>query len=167
MDRLWAPWRMRYILEEDQPQGCIFCLAKDGAGADGLVLGVGDLSLVMMNKYPYNNGHVLVAPVRHVGELSDLSKEEQGDLLATVDFTIQAIRKEMKPDGLNVGLNLGRSAGAGIEDHLHFHIVPRWHGDVNFMTVFGEVRVIPEHIKATYQKLKPHFSGLNRSKGEP
>ncbi len=160
MENLWAPWRMTYILEEDKPDGCIFCLASDGKGADDLVLGVGEHTLVMMNKYPYNNGHLLVAPRRHLPDMDQLSGEEMADLLATVRLSVDALRQVMNPEGFNVGLNLGRVAGAGIEQHMHFHVVPRWGGDTNFMTVFGEVRVIPEHIRATYEKLRPFFADL-------
>ena len=160
MENLWAPWRMTYILEEDKPEGCIFCLASDGKGADDLVLGVGQHTLVMMNKFPYNNGHLLVAPRRHLPDMAQLSDEEMLDLLSTVRLSISALKKVMNPEGFNVGLNVGRVAGAGIEQHMHFHVVPRWGGDTNFMTVFGEVRVIPEHIRATCDKLRPHFSGL-------
>ncbi|MEW5914362.1 MAG: HIT domain-containing protein [Thermodesulfobacteriota bacterium] len=160
METLWAPWRMTYILDEDKPNGCIFCLAGDGKGADDLVLGVGTHALVMMNKYPYNNGHLLVAPRRHLPSLDGLSQEEMCDLLDLVRCSVNALKQVMKPAGFNVGLNLGRSAGAGIEEHLHFHVVPRWDGDTNFMTVFGEVRVIPEHIRATCDKLRPFFADL-------
>jgi ATP adenylyltransferase len=151
---------MTYILDEDKAAGCIFCLAGDGKGADDLVLGVGIHALVMMNKYPYNNGHLLVAPRRHLPSLNDLGQDEMCDLLDLVRRSINAIKQVMNPAGFNVGLNLGRAAGAGIEEHLHFHVVPRWDGDTNFMTVFGEVRVIPEHIKATRDKLRPFFADL-------
>ncbi len=160
MDRLWAPWRMTYILDEDKPGGCIFCLAKDGKGADDLVLGVGRYCTVMMNKYPYNNGHLLVAPRKHVGRLQELDHQEMAALLDAVRHATDVLDQVMEPDGYNVGLNLGRVAGAGIEDHLHFHVVPRWNGDHNFMTVLGEVRVIPEHIRTTYEKLRPYFANL-------
>ncbi len=160
MENLWAPWRMTYILDEDKPGGCIFCLAADGKGADNLVLGVGRLTLVMMNKYPYNNGHLLVAPRRHLPSLEELTSEELADLLASVRLSVKALKQVMNPEGFNVGLNLGRVAGAGIEEHLHFHVVPRWGGDTNFMTVLGEVRVIPEHIRATCDKLRPYFTEL-------
>ncbi len=160
MDNLWAPWRMTYILGEDKPEGCIFCLATDGKGADDLVLGVGSLSLVMMNKYPYNNGHLLVAPKRHLPDLEGLEADELLDLLATVRLGTKVLKEVMGPEGFNVGLNLGRVAGAGIEEHMHFHIVPRWSGDTNFMTVLSDIRSIPEHIQATYQKLKPYFADL-------
>ena len=160
MEVLWAPWRMTYILDQDKPPGCIFCLATDGKGADDLVLGVSRSCVVMMNKYPYNNGHLLVSPCRHLPDLSGLEREEMAELLYTVDRAIAVLKEVMNPDGFNVGLNLGRVAGAGIEEHLHFHVVPRWSGDTNFMTVLGEVRSIPEHIRATHAKLKPHFAWM-------
>jgi ATP adenylyltransferase len=116
--------------------------------------------MVMMNKYPYINGHLLVAPKRHISSLDEMTQEETANLLETVRDAIGILKRVMKPDGFNVGLNLGIVAGAGVEQHLHFHIVPRWHGDTNAMTVFAEVRVIPEHLEATYQNLKPHFERL-------
>lgn len=160
MQTLWAPWRMSYILGDEKPEGCIFCQACDGRGYDGLVLGVGETCLAMMNKYPYNNGHVLIAPKRHVADLGGLDAREQADLLHNVTIATAALRQLMNPDGFNVGLNLGRAAGAGIEEHLHFHVVPRWNGDTNFMTVLGEVRSVPEHIRASHEKLQPFFARM-------
>jgi ATP adenylyltransferase len=128
---------------------------------DGLTLFKGEVTLVTMNKFPYINGHLLVAPSRHIAALDQLDKSEMGDLLATVEQSVGILKTVMKPDGFNVGLNLGKVAGAGVEEHLHFHIVPRWFGDTNALTVFGEVRVIPEHIKATYNNLKPHFNKID------
>ena len=158
MKVLWAPWRMRYILSDQKAEGCIFCLGEnrqnDGAR---LILHVGTLTMVVMNMFPYNNGHLLVAPNRHVSGLEHLSEEEMLDLLKMVGRSIDILKTVMNPEGFNVGLNLGRVAGAGVEEHMHFHIVPRWGGDTNFMTVHGDVRVIPEHIRETYKKLKPHF----------
>lgn len=159
MKTLWAPWRMEYILSEKETE-CIFCVGLSDEAE--LTLYKGDLSMVMMNKYPYINGHLLVAPVRHVASLDELNAQEMGDILKTVKDSIGVLKKVMNPDGFNVGLNLGVVAGAGVEQHLHFHIVPRWHGDTNAMTVFAEVRVIPEHLKATYQNLKPHFQALEQ-----
>ncbi|MBW1978869.1 MAG: HIT domain-containing protein, partial [Deltaproteobacteria bacterium] len=121
---------------------------------------VGSLTVAMMNRFPYNNGHLLVAPLRHVAQMEDLSDEETLDLLRIVRESIGILRKVMQPEGFNVGMNLGRIAGAGMEEHMHFHIVPRWSGDTNFMTVLGEVRVIPEHIKETHRKLKPFFEKI-------
>ena len=157
MKTMWAPWRMEYILSE-KAESCVFC---DGfTKNDDLTLLKGDDTMVMMNKYPYINGHLLVAPVRHISCLDQLNKAEMGDLLGSVDRSIRILKEVMKPDGFNVGLNLGKVAGAGVEEHLHFHIVPRWFGDTNALTVFADVRVIPEHIKATYNNLKPYFNKL-------
>jgi ATP adenylyltransferase len=151
---------MTYILGDEKPAGCIFCLAQDGKGSDDLVLGVGEKSLVMMNKYPYNNCHLLVAPRRHVSRLEALEPAELNDLIQLVTKATVAMGQLMNPEGFNVGLNLGRAAGAGIEEHLHFHVVPRWNGDTNFMTVLGEVRSIPEHIEASRDKLRPFFQDM-------
>ena len=157
MKTMWAPWRMEYILS-DKEDGCIFCkaLGED----DDLTLYRGKTTMVVMNKFPYINGHLLVAPRRHLASLDGLDRDEMGDLLLTVERSRQTLSETMKPDGFNVGLNLGKVAGAGVEEHLHFHIVPRWFGDTNALTVFADVRVIPEHLHATYGKLKPLFEEL-------
>jgi len=157
MKTMWAPWRIEYILDK-KDEGCVFCnaLSKN----DDLTLFKGKLSMVVMNKFPYINGHLLVAPVKHISNLNDLKKNEKADLLELVDKSIGILKLVMKPDGFNVGLNLGKVAGAGIEEHLHFHIVPRWFGDTNALSVFADLRVIPEHLKATYNNLKPHFEKL-------
>jgi len=157
---MWAPWRIEYILGEKE-EGCVFCkgLAPDAE----LTLYSGRLSMVMMNKFPYINGHLLVSPRRHVAGLDELEADEMGDLIATVEKAVSTLKRAMHPDGFNIGLNLGKVAGAGVAEHLHFHIVPRWFGDTNALTVFAEVRVIPEHLKATFEKLKPHFEKLDAS----
>ena len=161
MKNLWAPWRMEYILSDQKGGNCIFCPGSDrGQDDERLILHVGTLSTVMMNRFPYNNGHLLVAPIQHVSGLDQLSDEESLDLLSTVRRSIDILKSILKPEGFNVGLNLGNVAGAGMEDHMHFHIVPRWNGDTNYMTVLGEVRVIPEHIKQTYGKLRTEFDKL-------
>lgn len=158
MKTMWAPWRMDYILGEKE-DGCVFCLAKD-VNTD-LTLFVGEHTMVVMNKFPYTNAHLLVSPVRHVSGLDELTMEEMGILTKTVQQSIEILKAEMNPDGFNVGLNLGKVAGAGVEEHLHYHIVPRWFGDVNALTVFADVRVIPQHIKSTYDSLKPYFDKLD------
>jgi ATP adenylyltransferase len=158
MKVLWAPWRMGYILAENKADGCIFCPGADrSADQERLILRVGPRTMVVMNRFPYNNGHLLVAPVKHVSGLERLNQDETLELLLMVRKSIEILKQVMKPDGFNVGLNLGHVAGAGMENHMHFHIVPRWKGDTNFMTVIEDVRVIPEHIKATYEKLVPLF----------
>lgn len=159
MKVLWAPWRMEYILSDKEEGECIFCPGRDRSqDEERLILHVGSLTMVVMNRYPYNNGHLLVAPCRHVAGLEELSPEETQGLMANVRRSIRALKAVMAPEGFNVGLNLGQVAGAGMEDHLHFHIVPRWNGDTNLMTVVGDVRVIPEHIRDSYEKLRVHFT---------
>jgi len=157
MKTVWAPWRIEYILS-DKEESCIFCdaLSKN----DDLTLFKGEITMAMMNKYPYINGHILVAPVRHLSALDQLNSEETQSLLITVEKSVGIIKKAMNPDGFNVGLNLGKVAGAGVEEHLHFHIVPRWFGDTNALTVFADVRVIPEHLQTTYNNLKVYFDRL-------
>jgi ATP adenylyltransferase len=155
---LWAPWRMGYILSNQKDQNCIFCPGENrDLDEERLILHVGKRTMVMMNRFPYNNGHLLVAPVRHVSGLDQLDEEGTLDILLTVRRSIDILKGAMGPEGFNVGLNLGHVAGAGVEEHMHFHIVPRWTGDTNYMTVLDDVRVIPEHIQETYRKLRPAF----------
>ncbi|HEY5976021.1 MAG TPA: HIT domain-containing protein [Geobacteraceae bacterium] len=157
MDRLWAPWRMEYLLDE-KPSGCIFCLPATSEQDRGrLVLHRTASSLVMLNRYPYTNGHLLIAPHRHTAEMSDLSDTEMLDLFATVRTCRDVLQLTAKPEGYNIGMNLGRAAGAGVEDHLHLHIVPRWCGDTNYMSVIPDVRVMPENLFTTYDRLLPAF----------
>jgi ATP adenylyltransferase len=157
MKTMWAPWRIEYILADKQ-DGCVFCKAL--SVQDDLTLFKGRQTMVVMNKYPYINGHLLVAPVRHVSALHELGQDEMGQLLSTVERSIGVLKKVMRPEGFNVGLNLGKVAGAGIEEHLHFHIVPRWSGDTNALAVFADVRVIPQHLQETFNNLKPHFETI-------
>ena len=159
MDRIWSPWRMRYIESaKDGVDGCIFCdLPERGDDATVHILARAPLSFVMLNTYPYNPGHVMVAPIRHTGDLEALSAEELADVQRLIQVSVAALREEMDPHGYNVGMNLGRVAGAGIPDHLHWHVVPRWNGDTNFMPVIGETRVLPELLDETYRKLVHRF----------
>jgi len=160
MEILWAPWRMEYVSSDTEGE-CIFCPGEDRSHDEQrLILYIGNLSIILMNKFPYINGHLLVAPLRHISALNALSAEEKLDLITHVEKSIGVLKAVFNPEGFNVGLNLGKAAGAGVEDHIHFHIVPRWGGDTNYMTVFGEVRVIPEHIQKTYQKLLPFFESF-------
>jgi len=158
MEILWAPWRMEYVTSGNNKGECVFCPGEDRSQDEQrLILYIGNLSIILMNRFPYINGHLLIAPLRHVSTLDALSSEEKLDLITQIERSIGVLKKALRPEGFNVGLNLGKAAGAGVEDHIHFHIVPRWIGDTNYMTVFGEVRVIPEHIRKTYQKLLPFF----------
>lgn len=158
MERLWAPWRLAFIESGDKPEGCIFCVyPTEGRDRERLILGRSEHSFVILNKYPYNNGHLMVIPKEHVSDLSQLSEERFDDLQRLLRTSAAVIREVYGPDAMNVGMNLGRAAGAGIADHLHWHIVPRWAGDVNFMPVLAETRVIPEHLDQAWQKLRPAF----------
>lgn len=155
MELLWAPWRMGYILGE-KPQGCIFCdKPKDEKDRENLLLARAKHCAVMLNAYPYNNGHLMVAPYRHIAALTDLTEDEISDIMKVAQQCVSVLQQELQPDGFNIGMNLGRAAGAGIDDHLHLHIVPRWNGDTNFMPVLVNTRVVPESLTATFDKLAP------------
>ena len=158
MKVVWAPWRMEYVGSDQEREGCIFCPGHDRAQDEKkLILYRGEWSIVLMNRFPYSNGHLLVAPLRHISSFDALSQDEKLDLLSMIERSLSALKEVMDPAGFNIGMNLGKVAGAGVEDHMHFHVVPRWSGDTNYMTVLGEVRIIPEHIRATYEKLLPFF----------
>lgn len=158
MKVMWAPWRMEYILSEKEGE-CIFCRLNDNEpSAENLMLLKTGTACVLMNRYPYNNGHIMVAPRRHTADFYDLPVGEYGELMEIFRFSLKALEKFMSPEGFNAGLNLGQSGGAGILDHLHWHIVPRWHGDTNYMPVIAGTRVIPESIYETYDKLLPLFA---------
>ncbi|SRR5581483_5021007 len=157
MNQLWAPWRMAYIAEE-KPAGCIFCEKPKGKDPRAeLVLAQSVHSMVMLNKYPYNNGHLLIAPKRHEKMFAALPDVEYRDLGELLKLSLDILARAFTPGGFNIGMNLGRTAGAGVEDHLHWHIVPRWDGDTNFMPVLAETRVIPEHLLNNYDRLSPMF----------
>lgn len=163
-DLLYAPWRLNYILSEKE-NTCIFCLAQDQKSDEKhLIVYRSTLCFVIMNMYPYNNGHLMVVPQRHIKELSELRQEELGDLFSTVALSERVIKKVYRPEGLNVGINLGKAAGAGVESHLHVHILPRWLGDANFMTTVGATRVIPESFERAYTVLKEQFDNEAKEK---
>jgi ATP adenylyltransferase len=158
MEVLWAPWRLEYVTSDSEKGECIFCPGDDKSqDKKRLILFRDDRTIVLMNRFPYINGHLLIAPARHVAALDLLSSEEKLALITMVEKAVGVLKRVMNPGGFNLGMNLGKAAGAGVEDHIHFHVVPRWTGDTNYMTVFGEVRVIPEHIRSTYEKLSPFF----------
>lgn len=157
MKSLWAPWRMDFISSfhnGNKPQGCLFCSLKtQKKSSENLLLHSGKKAIVLLNKYPFTNGHLMVVPKRHEANFTKLTKSEHDEINQLISRSIKALEKLSHPQGFNVGLNLGRAAGAGIEEHLHYHIVPRWMGDSNFMPVIGGYRVIPEFIHQTYDKL--------------
>ena len=159
MEHLWAPWRMEYIGQEPKP-GCLFCRVIENPNDPdaNLVVWRPTGAVVMLNKFPYNAGHVMVAPVAHKSDLADLTDDESADLMAALRRTLNVLRATLEPEGFNVGSNIGRVAGAGIPDHVHLHVVPRWNGDTNFMPVLGEVKVVNEHVERTAEKLKRAFA---------
>ena len=153
MERLWAPWRLEYIKSADEETGCVFCAAVAGDDEDRLVVFRGARAIVLLNKFPYSSGHFMVAPNRHVGEFGDLEDEEVLELHRLASSGMGALAQIYAPQGYNVGWNLGRVAGAGVVDHVHLHVVPRWAGDTNFMPVLADVKVLPEHLADTRRKL--------------
>jgi ATP adenylyltransferase len=163
VDHLWSPWRMEYIREasqeptQDDPGGCVFCELPLGDESSRM-LAASDLAYVVLNKFPYNPGHLLVVPFRHTGDLVELTADESAELQSLVQRGVTALREEADPHGFNIGMNLGRTAGAGIPGHLHWHVIPRWSGDTNFISVVGETRVLPELLAETARRLAPRFA---------
>jgi len=166
MKSLFAPWRLPY-LKGPKPDRCIFCVGKSADDRRRFILHRGGSTFVIMNAYPYSNGHLMVAPYEHTSDLQALSPAALGELLVTTQLAIDALKAVYKPQGFNVGLNLGKAAGAGIEEHLHLHIVPRWNGDTNFMTTAAHVRVIPEGLHHAYDQLAPEFRARSGSASPP
>jgi ATP adenylyltransferase len=164
MEHLWSPWRLAYVTgEKKDPSGCIFCTALERADAEPLLVFRGRTCYVILNLYPYNNGHLMIVPNRHVGSLVETSAAEREELIGLTRLAEIALGEAYAPHGFNIGLNLGRPAGAGVLDHLHIHVVPRWNGDTNFMPVVGNVRVLPEELPVTAEKLRPIFQRLAAS----
>jgi len=158
MKVIWAPWRMAYIKHARKPARCIFCVkARERRDAVNLLLHRGRHGFVMMNLFPYNSGHLMVAPYAHVKSPESLPADAALDLIRLTNLSLRALRAAIRPEGFNVGMNLGRVSGAGLDAHVHLHIVPRWNGDTNFMPLFSETRVIPEHLRETYRKLRARF----------
>jgi ATP adenylyltransferase len=150
---LWAPWRLEYIKSADEDDGCVFCLAVEGDDEERLVVKRGVKAIVLLNKFPYSSGHFMVAPSRHLGEYGELAEDEVLELHALAAAGMRALAGLYAPQGYNLGWNLGRVAGAGIVDHVHLHVVPRWGGDTNFMPVLADVKVLPEHLADTRARL--------------
>jgi ATP adenylyltransferase len=163
VDRLWAPWRLSYVTAAPAaPTDCIFCDACSTVPDVELLLLRGLHAFVILNLYPYNNGHLMVVPNRHISALVQLTPEEQGEMMKMARWAEIGLAEAYQPHGINVGINLGKAAGAGIENHLHMHLVPRWSGDTNFMTAIGETRVLPENLVATSARLRPILQRLAR-----
>lgn len=162
MERLWTPWRMEYLVH-NKVEGCVFCQKlNESADRENLILYRSRLACVIMNLYPYNTGHLMIIPNDHAPNLEDLSEETCVELMYLIRESLKILREVLRPDGFNVGANIGKSAGAGIAQHVHMHVVPRWDGDTNFMPVFAETRVMPEMLSDTYDKLMVEFERLGR-----
>jgi len=158
MKRLWAPWRMSY-LEATKPEGCILCeKISQHRDRENHILHRGEKGLIMLNRYPYSNGHLMIVPYQHVPGLEDLSDEEGAAVMRLIKLGIRLLKDALNPEGFNVGANIGKVAGAGIDSHVHIHVVPRWGGDTNYMPVVAETRVIPEWLDQTYDKLEAALS---------
>jgi ATP adenylyltransferase len=166
MDRLWAPWRMEYILStQDDDQGCIFCeKPQEKTDEENLIVYRSEYSFVILNKYPYNNGHVMVVPYVHESNYLNLSGDILLDMQRQLQLSIKALNDTMHPHGINIGINLGRTAGAGIDEHLHYHLVPRWNGDTNFMPVLTGTKVVSESLSDSWEKLHTSFKKLTSGK---
>ena len=161
MERLWTPWRRAFIESASAAErdgACFLCtLPRLTNDRESLILHRAERAFVILNRYPYNSGHLMIAPYAHTGDLAKLDPTIAADLMHTTQRTVHGLEAEYRPDGFNVGMNLGRPAGAGVPDHLHIHVVPRWNGDTNFMPVVGETKVLPETLDQTYDRLLPHF----------
>ena len=157
MERIWAPWRIEYI-QMEKPEGCILCeKPQENKDAQNYILYRGEKNFIMLNGYPYNPGHLMVSPYRHIASPEELTEEERNEHYEMVIRCVRVLREAFNPGGFNIGVNVGRVAGAGIDDHCHTHIVPRWQGDTNCVPVLADVRVLPEALAETYQKLKGKF----------
>ena len=155
MDRLWTPWRYSYVTKAGSTPGCIFCeKAEPGSDEENLVVYRGEKNFVLLNLYPYNNGHIMVAPYEHVATLGDAAEETAVEMIRLTRRLEGILRTIYRPQGVNIGMNIGQCAGAGVAGHIHMHMLPRWLGDVSFMTTVGETRVVPEDLHTTWQKLR-------------
>jgi len=156
---LWAPWRMAYI-DGPRPDGCLLCdLPREVDDRRNLILHRGPRTYVVMNRYPYNNGHLMIVPYRHCADLNQLSPEDSLEIMQESQRTTRILHGRFGAEGFNVGINLGKAAGAGVADHVHMHVVPRWKGDTNFMPVLADTKVMPDYLESTYEKLVPFFRG--------
>ncbi len=161
MDHLYTPWRMSYLQgDSPSPEGCLFCLKPEEADTEAHIVHRGERCYVIINRFPYNNGHLMVVPYAHVAQLQDLDSATSAELISLMQLSLEVLQEAYEPEGFNVGANLGRAAGAGIDDHIHMHVVPRWAGDTNYMTTVGRTRVIPEWMDRVYERLRPLFRRL-------
>jgi ATP adenylyltransferase len=158
MEHLWSPWRYKYIASADSQDGCVFCRINQAhQDAENYVVHRARLNFIVLNLYPYTSGHLMIVPYEHVASLAAVSEPTTTEMIELAKMAQTALETEYRPDGFNIGMNLGRSAGAGVADHLHLHVVPRWSGDANFVSIVGETRVLPEEMATTHERLRKHF----------
>ena len=161
VQQLWAPWRFSYVTKA-KPQGCVLCAKPaEGNDEDALIVHRGELAYVVLNLFPYNAGHLMVVPFRHVGDFTEVTPEESAEMQRLLELSMRVLRQQMNPEGFNLGLNLGAAGGAGIVDHLHWQLVPRWQGDTNFMPVLAETKVMPMHMAEIWQSVHDGFASLD------
>jgi len=159
MDYLWSPWRMKYIQQHEQPAGCVFCAASQQEdGVENLVVARGKYAYAILNRYPYTSGHLLIVPYLHMPSVEDLEVECQHELIEFVSQAMVVLRRVYQPQAFNFGANIGAAAGAGIAEHVHLHVVPRWNGDTNFMTSIGDTRILPEDLAETYRRIREQWA---------
>lgn len=168
MQRLWTPWRMDYILSNKKAAGCVFCdkAATPATDRENQIVARGQRAMILLNIYPYSNGHLMIVPYAHVGSLTELGADELTELMRLTSLAEAALRGSLSPQGFNVGINIGKAGGAGMDDHIHVHIVPRWPGDTNFMTVVGQTRTIPELLDDTRERVARHLADLGYPRDE-
>jgi ATP adenylyltransferase len=159
MEHIWSPWRYKYIASADSEPGCVFCrVQQQGTDPENLIVYRGQKDFIILNLFPYTSGHLMIVPYEHIASLPETDLATTAEMMELAKRAQSALEAEYHPDGFNIGMNLGRSAGAGVADHLHLHVVPRWTGDANFVSILGETRVLPEDLQTTCQKLKKHFN---------
>jgi ATP adenylyltransferase len=159
MEHIWTPWRYKYVASVDSEPGCVFCrVQQQGTDPDNLIVHRGQKNFIILNLFPYTSGHLMIVPYEHIASLAATDLATTAEMMELAKRAQSTLEAEYRPDGFNIGINLGRSAGAGVADHLHLHVVPRWSGDANFVSIVGETRVLPEDLPTTYQKLKKHFT---------
>jgi len=167
MDRLWSPWRYRYVSRAAAGEGCVFCQKPSQSDEEALILFRGTHNFVILNLFPYTTGHLMVVPYEHCAALEELSEKAAIEMMALTRRAVRCLKQVYRPSGLNVGMNLGECAGAGIAEHLHMHVLPRWPGDANFMTTIGETRVLPEDLGETWRKLSAAFHAIEPATSAP